>query len=90
MAKYDEGFKKNIAEMVHNRIKNKSEIKREYGIAPSTVVGWEKKYCGELKEKADLTEQDLEIIRLKKLLKERDEEVEILKKATAIFSKGMK
>lgn len=43
MAKYDESFKKNIAEMVHNRIKNKSEIKREYGIAPSTVVGWGKK-----------------------------------------------
>ncbi|WP_320047779.1 hypothetical protein [uncultured Ilyobacter sp.] len=90
MVKYDNSFKKNIAEVVHNKIKTKTEIQREYGIAPSTVVGWEKKYFGELKNKENLTDQDLEIIRLKKLLQEKEEEVEILKKAAAIFSKGIK
>lgn len=90
MAKYDNEFKKEIAELVHNKIKSRSEIKREYGIAPSTVVGWEKQFFGELKKKDDLSPQELEIIKLKKLLKEKEEEVDILKKATAIFSRHLK
>lgn len=40
MAKYDNEFKREIAELVHNKIKTRAEIKHEYGIAPSTVVGW--------------------------------------------------
>jgi len=47
MAKYDHDFKKEIAELVHNKIKSRAEIKREYRIAPSTVVGWEKQFFGE-------------------------------------------
>lgn len=90
MAKYDDDFKRQIAELVHNKIKTKSEIYREYKIAPSTVVGWEKKFFNKLKNKENLTEQDIEIIRLKNLLKEKEEEVEILKKATAIFSRNIK
>ena len=42
MAKYDDDFKRQIAELVHNKIKTKSEIYTEYKIAPSTVVGWKK------------------------------------------------
>ena len=38
MAKYDNSFKKNIAEMVHERIKTKVEIQKKYGIAPSAVA----------------------------------------------------
>ncbi|OQY08363.1 MAG: hypothetical protein B6I28_04780 [Fusobacteriia bacterium 4572_132] len=38
MAKYDNEFKKEIVELVHNKIKKRSEIKCEYGITPSTVV----------------------------------------------------
>ena len=63
-----------------NKIKTNSEIYREYKITPSTVVGGEKKFFGTLKNKKNFTEQDIEIIRLKKLLKEKEEEVDILKK----------
>ena len=88
MAKYDNKFKKEIAELVHSKIKSRSEIKREYGIAPSTVIGQKKQFFGELKNRDDLSPQELEIIKLKKLLKEK--EVDILKKTTAIFSRHLK
>ncbi|OQY42357.1 MAG: hypothetical protein B6227_02445 [Fusobacteriia bacterium 4572_74] len=64
MAKYDNEFKREIAELVHNKIKTRSEIKHEYGIAPSTVVGWEKQLFGDLKKRDDLSPQELEIKKL--------------------------
>jgi transposase-like protein len=77
MAKYDNEFKREIAELVNNKIKTRSEIKHEYGIAPSTVVSWEKKLFGDLKKRDDLSPQELEIIKLKKILKEKEEENDI-------------
>ena len=67
MAKYDNEFKREIAELVHNKIKTRSEIKHEYGIAPSTVVGWEKQLFGDLKKRDDLSPQELEIQWIKNL-----------------------
>ncbi len=49
MAKYNEDFKRQIAELVHNKIK--SEIYREYKISQSTVVVWEKNFLMNLRIK---------------------------------------
>lgn len=69
MAKYDKEFKKQIAELVYSKIKTKAEIKREYDISRSTVIGWEKEFYGTLKSKEILRPQEEKKIRLKKLLK---------------------
>ena len=85
--KYSEEKQKQIAELAHLKIKTKVELSKEYDITTNTVAAWEKKYFGGFKKDTELTAQDKEIIRLKKLLKEKEEDIEILKKATAIFSR---
>ena len=71
IAKYEEDFKRQISELVHNKIKTRAEIYRKYKIDPSTIVGWEKKYFGELENKENFKEKDIEIIKLKRILKKK-------------------
>ncbi len=86
-ARFSEEKQKQIAELSFLKIKTKVELSKEYGITTNTVAAWEKKYFGCPKEDMELSVQDKEIIRLRKLLKEKEEDIEILKKATAIFSR---
>lgn len=85
--KYPEEKQRQIAELCYLKIKTKVELAKEYKISKNTIAAWEKKFFGGFKKTEELTEQDKEIMRLKKLLKEKEEDIEILKKATAIFSK---
>ena len=86
-ARFSEEKQKQIAELSFLKIKTKVELYKEYGITTNTVAAWEKEYFGGPKEDMELSVQNKEIIRLKKLLKEKEEDIEILKKATAIFSR---
>lgn len=78
---YDEDFKKMIEELYESK-KPVCEIKREYGLVDATIYRWINEY-GKIK-----TEESTSNHEMKKLKKENlklKEELEILKKAIAIF-----
>ena len=86
-AKHDEEFKKMIVNLCEtNKDKTMSDIAREYGITRTSITQWRKKYGTIITSTGDTTNND-EILKLQKKNRELEQEVEILKKAVAIFSK---
>ena len=63
-----------------------SGLSREYGVGKSTIDSWIKKYKTITTSTGETTTND-EILKLQKKNRELEQEVEILKKAVAIFSK---
>lgn len=86
--KYDDEFRKQLLDLVQSKTMSVSEVARKYGVSKVTLHSWIKKYNNSSSFRAidQLTPEQKEIKELKKKLKET-EEVEILKKATAIFSR---
>ena len=82
---YDEYFKKVIVNLYENG-KGISELSREYGVGKSTIDSWIKKFKTITTSTGEVTNND-EILKLQKKNRELEQEVEILKKAVAIFSK---
>ena len=82
---YDEDFKKTIVNLYENG-KGISELSREYGVGKSTINSWIKKLKTITTSTGEVTNND-EILKLQKKNRELEQEVEILKKAVAIFSK---
>ena len=82
---YDEEFKKTLVSLYENG-KKLSELSREYGINESTIRPRIKKYGTITTSTGEITNND-EILKLQKKNRELEQEVEILKKAVAIFSK---
>ena len=82
--KYDEDFKKMIVELYENK-KPVCEIKREYGIPEATLYRWIKEY-GTVKTDTGEITNNHEVKRIKKENLKLKEELEILKKAIAIFT----
>ena len=86
-AKHDEEFKKMIVNLCEtSKDKTMSDIAREYGITRISITNWRKKYGTIITSTGETTNND-EIIKLQKKNHELEQEVEILKKAVAIFSK---
>ena len=86
-AKHDEEFKKMIVNLCEtSKDKTMSDIAREYGITRTSITNWRKKYGTIITSTGETTNND-EIIKLQKRNHELEQEVEILKKAVAIFSK---
>ena len=86
-AKHDEEFKKMIVNLCEtNKDKTMSDIAREYCITRTSITQWRKKNGTITTSTGEVTNND-EILKLKKELKEKDIEIEILIKAVAIFSK---
>lgn len=83
--KYDDDYKKTIVKLVESG-KSISDIEREYGISRKNIYNWVNKFGTIITSTGETTTND-EIIKLKKQLHEREQEVEILKKAVAIFTK---
>ena len=82
---YEEEFKKTVVSLYENG-KGISELSREYGIGKSTIDSWIKKYKTITTSTGEVTNND-EILKLQKKNRELEQEIEILKKAVAIFSK---
>ena len=89
--KYPEEFKKQI---VTEYLKGSSypKLSTEYGVAKSTILEWVRKYSEECQyttsNKSNVeSESAKEIRRLNQLLKEKDKEIDFLKKAAAFFAK---
>lgn len=81
---YDEEFKKTIVELYNNK-KPACEIIREYGISSSVLYKWIKEYSPIQEDNGQIT-NNKEIKALKKELADTKQELEILKKAIAIFT----
>lgn len=82
---YDEEFKKTIVELYNNR-KPACEIIHEYGISSSVLYKWIREYSPIQEDNGQIT-NNKEIKALKKELADTKQELEILKKAIAIFTR---
>ena len=83
--RYDEDFKKMIVELYNVQKKSVGEIEREYGISNASIYKWVEEYSPIKAEDGTVT-NNKEIKKLKKELAHTKEELEILKKAIAIFT----
>lgn len=81
---YDEDFKKMIVELYESK-KPICEIKREYGLVDATIYRWINEY-GKIKTETGESTSNHEMKKLKKENLKLKEELEILKKAIAIFT----
>ena len=85
LTQIEEDFKKTVVKLYETG-KGVSELSREYGVGKSTIESWIKKFKTITTSTGEKTNND-EILRLQKKNKELEQEIEILKKAVAIFSK---
>lgn len=83
--RYDDEFKQMIVNL-YNSGKSITELMSEYGVAKATLYKWVNLYSPIEIANGDVT-TNAEIIKLRKQLAETQEELEILKKAVAIFTK---
>lgn len=88
---YTEEFKMQIAQLTKTG-KSISEIAREYNLAKSTVSKWVRDYnnSGSFKAKDNRTDEENELIALRKRNKELEMEVDILKQAALIMGRKSK
>lgn len=86
--RYTEEFKKQIVELVKSG-KSVQDISSEYSIAKSTVFKWVRDYSqsGSFKAKDNRSEEETELIKLRKELKRLEMENDILKQAALIMGR---
>ncbi len=86
--RYTEEFKKQIVEVINNG-KSPTEVVKEYNIARSTVNKWVKDYSasGSFKAKNNRTEEENELIKLRKETQRLKMENDILKQAALIMGR---
>ena len=86
--RYEERFKKQIVALF-NGGKSLADLNREYGIAKSTIKTWAKRLndSGSLNIDDNRTEEEKELIALRKKVKVLEMENDILKQAALILGK---
>lgn len=86
--RYTDEFKKQIVGLVKNG-KSPLEIAKEYNLARSTINKWFKDYStsGSFKAKDNRTEEENELIKLRKENQKLRMEVDILKQAALIMAR---
>lgn len=90
--RYNDDFKREVVRAYMAGNKSTIELSAEYNVAKSTISEWAKKYGEECRYKnttQKVNESNLasENRRLNQQLKEKDKEIEFLKKAAAFFAK---
>jgi transposase len=88
---YDRQFKIDAVSLVTKAGRKVGEVAQELGIDVNTLYHWKKELLKEGEEafpgKGNLTAQEEEIRRLRRELKQAEEDREILKKALGYFSR---
>ncbi len=88
----DPEFKKDAVRLVLDSGKSVNSVARDLGISESTLRQWKNQLFEKAEEafpgKGKLSARDNEIYKLRRELKEVKVEIDILKKAMAIFSKN--
>lgn len=90
--RYNDDFKREVVRAYMAGNKSTVELSAEYNVAKSTISEWAKKYGEECQyknttQKTNESDSASEIRRLNRLLKDKDKEIEFLKKAAAFFAK---
>ena len=90
--RYNDDFKKEVVRAYMAGDRSTVELAAEYNVAKSTITEWVKKYgeeCQYTHTTSNSIENDSarEIRRLNQMLREKDKEIEFLKKAAAFFAK---
>lgn len=90
--RYNDDFKREVVRSYMAGNKSTVELSTEYNVAKSTISEWAKKYGEECQyknttQKTNESDSAKEIRRLNQMLKEKDKEIEFLKKAAAFFAK---
>lgn len=94
-AKYNEDFKKEVVDAYIKSAKSYAEIAAEFNISKTSVRDWTKKYSEECQyitnNKNNKSNIDYvnEIKALNRQLKEKEKEIDFLKKAAAFFAKEL-
>lgn len=85
---YTEEFKKQMVDLYTNG-KSRIEIVREYELTPSSLDRWITQYrnSGSFKAKDNRSEQEEELLQLRKRLKQLEMENDILKQAALIMGR---
>ena len=83
--KYNADFKKTVVDLYHSGSSVK-DLSSEYGVSEVTIYAWIKKFTPIKTEDGSTVTAD-EIAKMKKQMLRLQEEIEILKKAMAIFAK---
>lgn len=85
---FTEEFKKQVVSL-YNSGKSRSEIIREYDLTPSVFNRWVKEYntTSSFKAKDNRTEDENELIELRKRNRQLEMEVDILKQAALIMGR---
>ena len=86
--RYNEEFKKQIVELINSE-KNINEVVKEYNIARSPVNKWVKDYSssGSFKAKDNRSDEENELLKLKKENQRLKMENDILKQAALIMGR---
>ncbi len=85
---FNEDFKKQVVQLFLNG-KPRSEIIKEYDLTASAFNRWVKQFenSGSFKEKDNRTDEENELIQLRKRNKQLEMEVDILKQAALIMGR---
>jgi transposase len=90
MKTYNEEFKLKLVQL-YNAGKSVQELCDEFEVKSKTLYAWIKKYNttdkDTLQAKPQVTDAEIEIIRLKKILEEKEMELDILKQAALIMGR---
>ena len=92
--KFSDDYKEMVIALILEGKKSQTQIAKELRIARSTVFDWMRKYRenpqDDIKKALKPSEAELEVKKMKKEIKDLQEENEILKKAAAFFAKNQK
>jgi transposase len=85
---YPPEFRAQIVEMYRQGERTFVELAREFDLSPTTVANWVRQASVDAGESPGLsTNESKEIAELRRQLKKKDEELEILGKALAFFAR---
>jgi len=86
--RYEEGFKKQIVAL-YNSGKSLADLNSDYGVAKSTITTWVKRLnnTGSFNIDDNRTEEEKELIALRKKVKQLEMENDILKQAALILGR---
>ena len=86
--RFTEEFKREAVRLWREGDRPCGEVAAELGISKSALSRWAREFGGQPPEVVDLAETpEKELIRLRRRVRQLEEEREILKKATAFFAK---
>ena len=87
--RYSEEYKKEVVQEFMAGDKTIRTLSTDFNVSPNTIHAWVRQYSEECQDTTQSKEGDSikEVRRLNQLLKEKEKEIDFLKKAAAFFAK---